>query len=542
MATWYLLNDVRVGTQLYKAGQYIDDSQIASAPILTVGGMLWPSTDAKVAAAAAVVQKLRLQGQSGPDLAALMSDAADSTLQVAAQAGTAAITAGTTRTQVGATVLAATYNRIDTSTAPAAGSTLGDGVILPASSTGRVFVHNNTANIVQVYAQTGDTINGIAAATGVPIPPGDVAIFVCSAVGAWAFDAGMGASGVLPIELAVDNVSAAGSTQAASTQLVAAYNRVTTATALQGVRLPVSAPGLDVLVENHTGVTIVVYGAGTDQIDDIATATGLQQMDSSVVLFTCYGAGKWYTNGAATGYAKNPNGSVVLETAQYADAITAVGTTQATGMQLSAQVNNVTTVGAGTGVNLPTSAPGLMVTVENNGVNPLIVYPVQGGSETINGAAAGVGVSLHPGTAATFNCTAAGAWYSQPASPVMAVLQTVASVDSNIVLTAVQISGAVANVDTQVAGGTAITAGRNLQLPLGTALAAALHAPTVGTSYRLRICNAQGGAFAFTVVTNTGWTLTGTMTIAQNTWREFVVTMTAVGVFSIKSVATGTYS
>ena len=455
----------------------------------------------------------------------------------------ASITAGTTRTQAGATVIAADINRVDTSTAPAAGSTIGDGVVLPAGVAGLdIVVANNTANPIQVYGNGTDTINGVAAATGVALPPGDVATFVCAAAGGWLYDAGMGSSGPLPVELAADSVSAAGANQAAATQLVAAFNRILTATANQGVKLPASAAGLDVIVENHSGVSIIVYGAGTDQIDDVATATGIQQMDSSVVLYTCYAPGKWYSNGAATGYAKNPTNGVVLETVQYADALTAAGTTQATGLQLTAAINTISTAAAGTGVNLPASSPGLSICVQNNGANPLMVYPVQGGSETINGIAAATGISLHPGTVGVFNCTAAGAWTVEPASPVQAILNVVTSVDANISLTAAQITGAVSAVDTQVSGGVAFTAGRNLTLPTVAQLTAALHAPTIGTSFRLRITNAQGGAFAGTVTTNTGWTLTGTLTIAQNTWREFVVTLTSLTTATAKSVATGTYS
>jgi hypothetical protein len=44
------------------------------------------------------------------------------------------------------------------------------------------------------------------------------------------------------------------------------------------------------------------------------------------------------------------------------------------------------------------------------------------------------------------------------------------------------------------------------------------------------------------VTTNTGWTLSGTMTIAANTWREFVVTLNTLTTATLQSVATGTYS
>lgn len=62
------------------------------------------------------------------------------------------------------------------------------------------------------------------------------------------------------------------------------------------------------------------------------------------------------------------------------------------------------------------------------------------------------------------------------------------------------------------------------------------------TSYTLRITNS--GAGTFTLAAGTGVTLTGTMTIATNTWREFVVTITATATpaITIQSIAIGTYS
>lgn len=452
------------------------------------------------------------------------------------------ITAGTTRTQAGATALTKEVNRVDTSTAVSAGTTLGDGVALPTSTAGLdVTVINNTANIITVYPlnASGDQINGSGANAGVPIPPGDVAQFECAVAGDWRFDAGVGASGALDLVLPADNITAAGNNQAGAFQLTAAMNRVTTATALQGVKLPASAGGLDVLIENHSGATIVVYGAGTDKIDDVATATGLQQMDSSVVIYSCYSPGNWYTNGAATGYAKNPSNGVVLETVQYADTISAAGNSQATATQLSAAMNNVTTVAAGTGVNLPASAAGLSVIVQNSGANLLTVYPFQGSSDTINGIAAGTGVQLLPGTIASFNCTTAGAWLVQPGSTKAAAFNT-NSATAGATLTAANVTGGVASVDLQMTG--ALGAGANAQMPTVAAMVNALHTPTVGTSFRLRITNASSGAFAWTVTTNTGWTLTGTMTINQNTWREFVVTLNSLTTATLQSVATGTYS
>lgn len=452
------------------------------------------------------------------------------------------IIAGTTRTQAGATVLTKEVNRVDTSTAPAAGSIVGDGVLLPASGAGLdVTVINNTANIIAVYPSGTDQINGLGASLSIPIPPGDVAQFECAIAGDWRVEPGMGGAGALPVVLAASNIAAAGSNQAGATQLVADFNKITTATggSAFGVRMPVAVAGMDILVENHSGISIQVYGNGTDQINDVAGATGVVQMDSSVVIFTCYEAGKWYTNGLATGYAKNPTTGTVLETMQYADLISAAGTSQATATPLSAAINNITTVASGTGVNLPASAPGLSVVVQNSGANPLLVYPLQGASDTINGAAATSGILLYQGAIGVFNCTTAGAWIVQPGSTRNAAYNANAATTS-ATLTAANITGGIASVDLQMTG--ALAAGATATLPTVAQMVAALHSPVVGTSYRLRVINSSSGAFAWTIAAGTGFTLNGTMTVAQNTWREFVVTLNTLTTATLQSVATGTYS
>jgi hypothetical protein len=336
------------------------------------------------------------------------------------------ITAGTTRTQAGATAITEVITTINTSTAPSAGALLGDGVVLPSvgSGTDTIFLLNNTANPVQLYGNGTDTVNGVAGATGVVIPPNDVAVVVEALPGAWQFEAGYGSSGQYQTMLALTAISAA-------------------------------------------------------------------------------------------------------------------GTTQATGTPLVAMLNNVTTVASGTGVNLPASAAGLEITVMNNGVNPMLVYPAQGASDTINGIAATQGVIILPGTVASFNCAVAGAWTVQPASTKAAAFNTNSAVTS-ATLTAANISGGVASVDLQLTG--TLTGASNATLPTVANLIAALHAPTVGTSYRLRITNASSGAYTWTVLTATGWTLTGTMTVAQNTWREFVLTLTSLTAATLQSVAVGTYS
>lgn len=81
---------------------------------------------------------------------------------------------------------------------------------------------------------------------------------------------------------------------------------------------------------------------------------------------------------------------------------------------------------------------------------------------------------------------------------------------------------------------------------LNSATAAQIVAATpnayAGYTYRLRIINSSSGNFAWTLTTATGITLSGTMTIAQNTFRDFYVTLTSLTAVTIQSVGTGTNS
>jgi hypothetical protein len=64
----------------------------------------------------------------------------------------------------------------------------------------------------------------------------------------------------------------------------------------------------------------------------------------------------------------------------------------------------------------------------------------------------------------------------------------------------------------------------------------------VGLSWIVRVVN-TATTFTATVTTSTGWgTLGGTQTVASNTFRDFVVTITSLTTASWQSVGTGTQS
>lgn len=92
------------------------------------------------------------------------------------------------------------------------------------------------------------------------------------------------------------------------------------------------------------------------------------------------------------------------------NAITALGTTQATAYQLLANMNNLTTVAASTGVALPKPIPGRTVTVFHNGVSNVKVYG--NGSDTIDGTAGATGVTLTAAARCQYLCTSPTTWIS----------------------------------------------------------------------------------------------------------------------------------
>lgn len=85
--------------------------------------------------------------------------------------------------------------------------------------------------------------------------------------------------------------------QTSATALTAALNRVSTvATAADSVRLPTAVTGLRVVLINQGAAFMRVFGAGTDTINGIATATGVSQAIGSIVEYFCTVAGNWETN------------------------------------------------------------------------------------------------------------------------------------------------------------------------------------------------------------------------------------------------------
>lgn len=74
-----------------------------------------------------------------------------------------------------------------------------------------------------------------------------------------------------------------------------------------------------------------------------------------------------------------------------------------------------------------------------------------------------------------------------------------------------------------------------------TQMIADFPAATSSFSYILRVVNAQGTG-TLTITAGSGVTLTGTATVAINTWRDFIVTFNSSAALTIQNIATGTFS
>ena len=236
--------------------------------------------------------------------------------------------------------------------------------------------------------------------------------------GAWVANTPFGIGDFI-LESSQDNITATASgTQANAYQIVSQTARIATvATAADSVQLPPSAPGMELLIINHGANPMQVYGNAVEAatIDDIATATGVSQLNNSMVIYTCATAGKWYSEGLSTGFST----TLGMQTVTSATVAANATGTQASGTPIKSLLNNVTSVAGSYSVTLPVSVPGLEITINNISANSEFVFPNAGGTttETINALSANASITMLTNTSAVFTCVVAGQWYTTPRVP-----------------------------------------------------------------------------------------------------------------------------
>lgn len=122
-----------------------------------------------------------------------------------------------------------------------------------------------------------------------------------------------------------------GGTKGAATAMVPGVNRFSTVTtAGDSGLLPPAIPGQIAVVVNDASNGMKIYGAGTDTLNDVATATATWLPGKSTYVFGCSVAGKWYsplTNAPASSQSQvvgpsTPNSTSVFTMQGLAGAIT----------------------------------------------------------------------------------------------------------------------------------------------------------------------------------------------------------------------------
>ena len=192
-----------------------------------------------------------------------------------------------------------------------------------------------------------------------------------------------------------------------------------------------------------------------------------------------------------------------------ASGITAAGSSQTGAVQLTAVLNEVDTVAAGTGVQLPLSTgkattPYQTCAVFNNGANPLQIYGSTLGTDTINGQAATVGTSLPANSTALFLSAKKGAWS-----------QLGIGVGDSV--------GGVAAAFTQTSNTTLTTvSGLSATLTAGGTYAFEIYiSGTAGASGGIKINLGSGGTATATSFNADQWTYNTTTVASQGTTSTF---------------------
>lgn len=258
----------------------------------------------------------------------------------------------------------------------------------------------------------------------------------------------------------------------------------------------------------------------------VLTGPVLQQTATSALLVTPTGGAQQSLASALSQSGQTSTNQILNtptitgETSTFAatDTISAAGSTQATGTALTTMLGNVATVTAGQGVNLLASAAGRFELVTNTGTAGSVLYAQQGNTvDTINTIAGSIGVVTPAGALAFAVATAAGKIQAYGINPKKTALvantaSAAATLAASSLTQADNIN--VVNMTGSLAGGAVLT------LPTVANYLAALPFANLNNGSVLRIMNSSAGNFAWTITANGSFTVAGTATVAQNTWRD----------------------
>jgi len=188
-----------------------------------------------------------------------------------------------------------------------------DSVILPPAKPGVILqVANNGANSMTVYAQGSDTINGVAAATGVSQMAGSTVTYTCLKAGTWtAQGIGAGAAGQFPTYSTQTGITAqhTAPSQATGVPITASQAQITVcATAGDAVTMPPAKAGMEITLVNNGAASASVYPASAAQggvsgetVSVLVRRTRPIPLVITVpIIFYCFVTGTWTINRCPT--------------------------------------------------------------------------------------------------------------------------------------------------------------------------------------------------------------------------------------------------
>lgn len=174
----------------------------------------------------------------------------------------------------------------------------GTGAELPPAQPGMtLLVINSGANPLQVYGNGSDTINGVAATTGVAQMVNSAVFYICLSAGAWYSQGlGEGVSGSILTQSYANALTAAGSVQGQATPITTSMAEFGSVPSGSGAILPAAAGGLEIAVINNGASTLKVYPNGTDQINALGSSAAFSMSTPpTVTLFMSTASGQWWT-------------------------------------------------------------------------------------------------------------------------------------------------------------------------------------------------------------------------------------------------------
>lgn len=358
-------------------------------------------------------------------------------------------------------------------------------------------------------------------------------------------EAGFGYLGPFWFESNAVLTALAGGGRSGAPVINAMMTAVTVANNNDSVLLPPgSFVGLSICITNtSTSKSMQVFAQSTDTVNGVAGATGVPQMANSQVWYTCSQSGTWAAQGIGSGQ------SGANQTYSYADGMTAqsVSPSQSTGTQINTSLARFTTVASpGNAATLIPAAPGLILTVINAGANIMSVFPAsasQGGAaggDQINSLGQNNAFALPSGAVVEFFCTLTGVWHTLLSANTTQYGYNTATNTTSFTATGAQLTGGSAEATLNLTG--ALGSAQNITLPTVAALVAAMTVaglnPSPGLTYEFCLYNTSSGNFAWTVLNSAGntWTLNGAMTVAQNTYRKFYVTLNSLTAGTLQSL------